>query len=123
KTIDLFFQIHKPNDINLIIFFNACAELGDEKGFKLGKQIYSKLLSNRKLLSEKVAHSILNMFSKYSDIESTKKLFPQLNRNEMTYGLMMNMYNKRNEPKQTLNLYEEMKREKIQPNEQIYFNS
>ncbi|CAF1519493.1 unnamed protein product, partial [Adineta steineri] len=97
KTIDLFFQINKPNDINLIIFFNACAELGNEK----------------------VLHSILNMFSKYLDIESTKKLFSQLNRNEMTYGLMMNMYNNRNKPKETLNLYEEMKREKIQPNKQI----
>ncbi|CAF1549924.1 unnamed protein product, partial [Adineta steineri] len=100
--------------MNLLIFFSACAELGNEKGLKLGKQIYSKLLSNRKLLSEKVIHSILNMFSKCSDIENAEKLFQKLNKNTISYGCMMAMYNNQNEPEKTLNLYEEMKRDKIE---------
>ncbi|CAF1237191.1 unnamed protein product [Adineta steineri] len=115
EVIDIFMKLNNQMDeINLLIFFSACAELGNEKGLKLGKEIYSKVLSNRKLLSEKVVHSILNMFSKCSDIENAEKLFQKLNKNTISYGCMMTMYNNQNEPDKTLNLYEEMKRDKIE---------
>ncbi|CAF1320958.1 unnamed protein product [Adineta steineri] len=115
EVIDIFMKLNNQMDeINLLIFFSACAELGNEKGLKLGKQIYSKLLSNRKLFSEKVVHSILNMFSKCSDIENAEKLFQKLNKNTISYECMMTMYNNQNEPDKTFNLYEEMKRDKIE---------
>jgi pentatricopeptide repeat protein len=124
QVIDLFLKLDDQMDeINLLVFFNACAELGNEKGLKLGKQIYSKFLSQqikRKEFNEKVLHAVLNMFSKCSDIDNAEKLFKQLNKNPISYGCMMTMYNNRNESDKTLALYEEMKREKIETDELIW---
>ena len=122
--IDLFLKLdNQMDEINLLIFFSACAELGNEKGLKLGKDTYSKLLSQqikRKEFSEKILHAVLNMFIKCSDIDNAKKFFKQLNKNVISYGSMMTMYNNQNQPDKTLALYEEMKQENIQTDELIW---
>ena len=122
--IDIFFKLdNQMDEINLIVFFNACAELGNEKGLKLGKQIYSKLLSQqikRKEFNEKILYAVLNMFIKCSDIDNAEKFFKQLDKNSISYGCMMTMYNNLNEPDKTLTLYEEMKRENIETDELIW---
>lgn len=60
------------------------------------------------------------MFIKCSDIDNTEKLFKQLNKNPISYGCMMTMYNNQNEPDKTLALYQQMKREKIETDEIIW---
>ncbi len=60
------------------------------------------------------------MFIKCSDMNNAEKLFSKLYRNQITFGLMMTMYNKQNEPKKTLVLFEQMKKENIEANEQIF---
>jgi pentatricopeptide repeat protein len=121
-AIDLFFQSDKPNEVNLIVFFNACGQAGNSKALNIGKKVFSRLLkeSNGKIFNQKLLHAVFDMFIKCSDIDNVEKLFSQLHRNEMTYRSMMNMYNTRNEPKKTLFLFEQMKREKIELNEKIF---
>jgi pentatricopeptide repeat protein len=117
QVIDLSFKLDDQMDeINLLVFFSACAELGNENGLKIGKQIFTRLSQQSKgeQLHQKVLHAVLNMFTKCSDIENAEKLFIQLNKNSISYGCMMTMYNTQNEPEKTLSLYEQMKRDKIE---------
>ena len=124
QVIDLFLKLDDPIDeINLVVFFNACAELRNEKGLKLGKEIYSKFLSEQikgKEFNEKILYAVLNMFIKCSDIDNAEKFFKQLNKNAISYGCMMTMYNNLNESDKTLSLYEQMKRENIETDEIIW---
>jgi len=123
QVIDLFFKLdNQMDEINLLVFFSACAGLGNEKGLTLGKQIFSRLSqhSKGKQLNEKVLPAVLNMFIKCYDIDNAEKLFRQLNKNPITYGCMMTMYNNQNEPEKTLSLYEEMKGENVEADNLIW---
>ncbi|CAF1176726.1 unnamed protein product [Didymodactylos carnosus] len=122
EAIDLFFKMDKPDEVNLIVFFSACAQLGNEKALNLGKQVFSRLSTefHENNVNEKVLHGVLNMFIKCSDIENAEKLFARLNGNVITYGSMMTIYNSRNEPDKTLALFEQMKRKKIEVNDIIW---
>ena len=117
-----FFKIDKPNEINHIVFFNACGQAGNSKSLNIGKQVFYQLLnkSNGKFLNEKILQAIFHMFIKCSDINNAENLFSKLYRNQITFGLMMTMYNKQNQPNKTLILFEQMKKENIQANEQIF---
>ena len=60
------------------------------------------------------------MFLKCDDIQNAELLFTRLNRNVISYGTLMNGYNDQGEPEKTLELFERMKEEKIEPNEIIF---
>jgi pentatricopeptide repeat protein len=60
------------------------------------------------------------MFIKCNDISNAESLFDRLNRNVKSYGSLMKLYQRRNEPEKILNLFQRMKKEKIQANEMIY---
>ena len=100
------------DEVNMLLFFGACAELGNEKGLKIGKEIFSRLSSQQS--SEKILHAVLNMFTKCSDTTNAESLFSKLKKNAFNCACMMTMYNNRNETDRTLSLYEEMKRDKIE---------
>ena len=113
RVIDMFLKLNDQMDeVNMLLFFGACAELSNEKGLKAGKEIFSKLSLQQS--SEKVLHAVLNMFAKCSDTTNAESLFAKLKKNSFGCGCMMTMYNNQNEPDQTLALYEEMKRDKIE---------
>ncbi len=116
-AIDLFFKIDKPNEANFIVFFNACGQAANFKALNIGKQVFSRLLNKS---NERILYAVFDMFIKCSDLDNAEKLFSQLDQNERTYRLMMTIYNNRNEPKKTLFLFEQMKREKIELNEKIF---
>ncbi|CAF1587481.1 unnamed protein product [Adineta ricciae] len=121
-AMDLFARIKNPNDVIYIVFFNACSQAANFKALDVGKRVFFQLWtkSNGKISNEKLLHAALAMFAKCSDVENAEKLFARLHRNQMTYGSMMVMYNQRNQPRKTLLLFEQMKMEKIEPNEQIF---
>ena len=71
-------------------------------------------------MNEKILYAVFNMFIKCSDIDNAEKLFSKLHRNQITFRIMMTIFNKHNQPNKTLILFEQMKKENIQPNEQIF---
>ena len=121
-AIELFSKIKKPNDVIYIIFFNACGQTANAKALNVGKRAFFQLLanSNGETSNEKLLNAAFDMFVKCSDVENAEKLFARLHRNQMTYGSMMTMYNQQNQPHKTLLLFEQMKMEKIEPNERIF---
>jgi pentatricopeptide repeat protein len=105
-----------------MLFFNACAQLRNEEALKLGKQVLSQFFNefNQKNVKSMALYGALNMFIKCDDIKSAEILFTKLNKNVVCYGSLMKMYNDKNEPEKTLNLFEQMKQTKIEPNQIIF---
>jgi len=119
KAIDLFFQIKNPNRICYSILFNACAQLSTSQSLRLGKEIFSRLPKEYQE-SDDILYSLSNMFIKCNDLNNAESIFNRLNRNVISYGSLMKLYQTRNEPEKILNLFERMKKEKIQAHEMVY---
>ena len=115
KAIDLFFRIDKPNETNAILFFNACAELKDEKTLILAKKIFSQL-PRRFHQSRLLLETIFNTFCRCNDISTAESLFEQIHRDVIAYGSLMKTYNNQDQSEKTLQLFERMKHENIRAN-------
>jgi pentatricopeptide repeat protein len=93
-----------------------------EEALTLGKHVLSKMPAEleQKHTNAQVYYAILDMFIKCGDFEMAEALFNRSNRNVISYGSMMKMYNLTNRPEKTLTLYARMKREKIEANYVIF---
>ncbi|CAF1312065.1 unnamed protein product, partial [Didymodactylos carnosus] len=122
RAIDLFFKIDKPNKIILSIFFKACAQLKSEKALTLGKKVFNKLVieSNQ---SNVFLYSVLNMFIQCDDLKSAESLFDRINRDIISYGSMMKFSNVKDQPEKTLELFQRMKKDNLNPNEIIFVHT
>ena len=114
KTLDLFEQLpFKLNDVIYIITFNACAKLCSDRAKKIGR----KLLNEMPKTFEKnnyIQNSAIDMLMKFGDVKDAENLFEMMqNKDTVTYGAMMNGYNRNNKPLKTLELLEEMKQHNI----------
>ena len=119
KAIELFSKIERPDKIILSILFNACAQLKTERALNLGKKIYFRL-SDAHRQSTDLLYSVFDMFIKCDDEQSAEVLFHQLNRDVICYGSMMKFYNDKDKPEKSLNLFQQMKEDKIEANEIIF---
>lgn len=117
--MDLFAQIEKPDETLYKLYFSACAQLSNKQALVSGKRIFSQLTNNYHKNVDLV-NCVLTMFIKCDDIESSQSLFARMSRNLTSYRLMMKMYNMKDEPEKTMNLFEQMKQENIQPNDIIF---
>ncbi|CAF1049834.1 unnamed protein product [Adineta steineri] len=113
RAIDLFFQIEKPNEIILNIFFNACAQLKTKNALNLAKNVFDQLI----IKSNDLLYSVLNMFIKCDDLKNAEILFDRIDRDIIAYGSMMKFYNIKNQPLKTLELYQKLKDENLKPTE------
>ena len=119
KAIDLFRQIDKPDEITTTVFFNACAEMKDEKTLDLARKVFSQLprqLRQSRLLLQ----SVFNMFCRSNNLSNAEDLFEQIDRNVIAYGFLMKTYNDQGQPEKTLQLLERMKRNKVERNSIIF---
>ncbi|CAF1282461.1 unnamed protein product [Adineta ricciae] len=89
KTIDLFKQIREPNDVIMIVLFNACAHLRTKESLDITKQALRRMpksyYSNPRLLT-----SLLDALMKCKAVEDAEKLFGTVPRKTSPmYGAMM----------------------------------
>ncbi|CAF1125375.1 unnamed protein product [Adineta steineri] len=122
RAIDLFFQIEKPNEIILNIFFNACAQLKTKNALNLAKNVFDQLV----VKSNDLLYSVLNMFIKCDDLKNAEILFDRMKRDIIAYGSMMKFYNIKNQPLKTLELYEKLQEENFKPDKiilNLFFNA
>ena len=119
KAIDLFFKISKPDEVIYTTFFNACARLGNDEALILGKQVFQQLPIEYHR-SNDVLIPIFDMFVKCNDMESAESLFLRLKRSVVSYGSLMKMYNINDQPEKTFALFEQMKKENINPDDIIF---
>lgn len=89
SAIDLFTRIEKPNEVNIIILFNACSRIGTREALDVVKQVSSKMPSSFHGHLN-LSTSLLDAFMKCGDIDSGERVFNQLNtRDQTVLGAMM----------------------------------
>ncbi|CAF5192919.1 unnamed protein product, partial [Rotaria magnacalcarata] len=89
KAIDLFNKIENPDDINITLLFNACAQLKTKEALdlvkKTSKQIPKSFYSNPRLLT-----SLLDALMKCGDVAHAESLFYSSKQKVLPmYGAMM----------------------------------
>jgi pentatricopeptide repeat protein len=114
KAIHLFNQIQNPNDVHFMLLFNACAQLRSNEGLNLIKTISQKIpksfYSNRRLLT-----SLLDALIKCDDLIYAQSLFDTSTKKDSgIYAVMMNGYNKGDNPLKTLQLFHQMETNQIE---------
>ena len=119
ETLKLFFEIPKPDEINYMLLFNACAGIGSEKALTSVKRILKKMPIAYNSHS-KVLTSAFDAFIKCGDISSAEQLFFNMKRNAISYAILMQAYNKDDQPHKTLDLYKQMQIDTIEPDSYIY---
>lgn len=121
KAIELFKKIENPSEVNLIVFFNACAQLRTPTALNLVKQTVKKMskscYSNSRLLT-----ALLDAFVKCGDCSSGEILYSKMKKTVENYGNLMNGFNKEDNPEKTLELFNKLKSDGIQGNIIIYLS-
>ncbi|CAF4642800.1 unnamed protein product, partial [Rotaria magnacalcarata] len=109
KAIDLFNEIENPDDVNMILLFNASAQLKTKEALdlvkKTSKQIPKSFYSNPHLLT-----SLLDALMKCGDVAHAESLFYSSKHKVLSsYGAMMKGYVENNLAQKTIELFNELK--------------
>ncbi|CAF3999535.1 unnamed protein product, partial [Rotaria sordida] len=119
KSIDLYNEIINPNEVIIILLFNACAQLATNETLNLIKKVFKEIPkdyhSNTRLLIP-----LLDALIKCGDFSSVQIIFSNMEKSVITYSIMMNGYIKENNPKQVLDLFNQMKIDGIEADLIIY---
>jgi pentatricopeptide repeat protein len=120
-VLDLFDQmVIKPNEFTLATLLKACAQVSNERGKEIGKRILHQMPNNF-LNDQTILTSGMNMLMKYHEIVDAEHLFQMIKQKDIvSYGAMLNGYNTNNEPLKCFELFEQMKQQKIVPNEIVF---
>ncbi|UJR15099.1 hypothetical protein I4U23_002066 [Adineta vaga] len=74
KAINLFDQINNPNDVTILLLFNACAQLGNKDALDRVKNVWqtipSKFYTNTNLVA-----SLIDALMKCGDVENARSVF------------------------------------------------
>ncbi|CAF3862478.1 unnamed protein product [Rotaria magnacalcarata] len=108
KANDLFNEIENPNDVNMILLFNACAQLKTKEALdlvkKTSKEIPKSFYSNPRLLT-----SLLDALMKCGDVAHAESLFYISKQKVLPmYGAMMKGYVDNNLPEKAIDLFNEI---------------
>ena len=118
KALDVFEEISfELNEVLYAIVYKACASLANERAIRLGMKLAERM-PKRYLDDIVLIGSMLHMFMKFGEVKYAEHGFSQMKkRNIISFGVMLNGYNHNEEPHKALQLFEQMKREKISLNE------
>ncbi|CAF4979417.1 unnamed protein product, partial [Rotaria sp. Silwood1] len=105
KAIDIYNEIHVPNDITTIILFNACAQLGTNEALNLVKNV-SKEMPKSFYSNVRLSVSLLDALMKCGDVTDAQELFNNsMKKSIEMYGAMMKGYIKNNMSEKAIELF------------------
>ncbi|XP_073012803.1 pentatricopeptide repeat-containing protein At2g29760, chloroplastic-like [Typha latifolia] len=106
----------EPIDATLVSVLSACAQSGC---LDLGRWIYNHYIYKKKIkVSLNLANAFIDMFAKCGDVDAAARLFSEvLERDIVTWNSMIMAYAIHGYFKEALNLFEELKRIRIVPND------
>jgi hypothetical protein len=89
QAIELFNEIRNPDEVIIILLFNACAELGTDEALNLVKQVAEQIPKSFHS-NPRLSTSLLDALMKCGDVTDAQSLFSTSSRksSEM-YGAMM----------------------------------
>jgi hypothetical protein len=91
EALELFSQINSPNEYLYSTIFKLCVELGDQQSLQFGKNLFEKMpkiFHNDKV----ILNSAMNLFNKCEDISKSEEIFSQMEKNVISYSIMMQGY-------------------------------
>ena len=114
EAIELFSTIDNPDEISVVLLLNSCAQVGTSRSFDIGRQVLAKLpIAYHR--NKYILNAALDMFVRAGDVCSAQNYFSKVKRDVINYGQMMKCFNKEKLPLKTVNLFEKMKSEGVQP--------
>jgi pentatricopeptide repeat protein len=119
KAIALFNRTLHRDRVIYILIFNACAQLRNDQALLLIKNIahtLPKSLQNDSALRS----SLFNALIKCGDCGSAEKLFERMEPTVTSYGNLMNGFNTIEQPEKTLQLFQRMQHNTIEPNRVVF---
>lgn len=119
KAIDLFHTINNPDEVIVLLVFNACAQLQTKEALGLIKKISSNMPKSFRSHS-RLMTSLLDALIKSGDCATAEMIFAEMERSVNTYGCLMGGLNHNNQPAKTLDLFYRMKNESVEPNTIVY---
>ena len=103
KAIDLFNQIRNPNEIAVILLFNACAQLETKEALAITRKV-AKEIPKSFYLNPYTITSLLDALMKCGDVVYAQSLFDRsTNKVTSMYGAMM----KGNKPQDYRDIYQD----------------
>ena len=115
EAIRVFKEIEVPDEVNVILLFNACAQLATPEALSVVNAISSNIPKSF-FSNPRLNNSLLDAFIKCGDLVSAEKLFNTIDRSIIGYGNLMSGYNKVNRSTKTIELFRQMERESVVPN-------
>ncbi|CAF1668748.1 unnamed protein product, partial [Adineta ricciae] len=108
KSIDLFQLVKNPDEILILLLFNACAQLPSEQSLNLVKNTWKQY--NTKLVrSENTLTSVIDALMKCGDVKSAEAVFAESRRKSIPmYGAMMKGYIKNEMSEKTIDLFKQI---------------
>ena len=89
KAIRMFEEIKDPNEVNVTLLFNACAQLRTEEALSLVKTVSSKM-SRSYHLNSQLSTSLLDAFMQCGDTQQAERVFKTVtNKTQHTFGAMI----------------------------------
>ena len=89
KAVEVFRGIKKPDEVNMLLLFNACAQLQTKEALALVKDVVSKMPSSFHVHSN-LANSLLDAYLKCGDLEAAEMIFRRSATKEQSmYAAMM----------------------------------
>ena len=90
KALDLFEKMSSiPDNVIHAIIFNACAQLKNDRGKKVGYKILDQML-NKSRIDNVVLNSAVHMLMSNGDVKSAEQLFQSIKKSDViSCGAMM----------------------------------
>ncbi|CAM6094164.1 unnamed protein product [Calypogeia fissa] len=118
KALDLYRQMQRegmePDNGIFVAVLNACATVG---ALEEGRRVHERIIETNSESDLYVGNSLLDMYAKCGTIDDAWRVFNKLPvRDAVTWGAMILGYVKCGQGEKGLELYQQMKREGVQPN-------
>ena len=115
KAIDLFRQIEKPDEVNLILLSHACAETGTADALNLVRKVVKEMPSSFHSNSHLLA-SLCNALIKCGDSINAELIFSKMDKSLPAYGNLINGYLQEDKPQKVLDLFRQMRNDGVEGN-------
>ncbi|UJR34377.1 hypothetical protein I4U23_021785 [Adineta vaga] len=109
-----------PDDVTYSAIMDTCTQLNNDQAKTIGKKIIDQILKKRST-NNIMLTSAINMLMNFGEVKDAEQIFEKIKeKDSIAYGTMMKGYNINNQPLKTLQLFQQMKKENIKPDEIIF---
>jgi len=77
-----------PTEHTFSILFKICSQLNDRQSIEFAKKIFEQM-PNKYKNNTIILNSALHMLMQYGELLLAEKIFSQMNKDTITYGVMM----------------------------------